>query len=136
IRFHSLIRFPDLLLGNKEWLCLTHRLLPLLVGSLNFGSIAQPLRSILFPGLLHYYELPRPRRLTSLRFIAFYARAGALGERRFRTSRMGGWPNKRVYSRLNWLALSYPTSKATVAASTSSASIRARAACSRICFWY
>jgi hypothetical protein len=25
---------------------------------------------------------------------------------------MGGWPNKRLYSRLNWLALSYPTSNA------------------------
>ena len=30
IRFHSLIRFPDLLLGNTERLCLTHRLLSLI----------------------------------------------------------------------------------------------------------
>jgi len=29
---------------------------------------------------------------------------------------MGGWPKKRLYSRLNWLALSYPTSKAALAA--------------------
>ena len=60
VRFHSLIRFPDLLLGNTERLCLTHRLLPLLVGSLNFGSITQPLRSIPFPGLPRYYGLFRP----------------------------------------------------------------------------
>src|SRR5205809_454746 len=32
----------------------------------------------------------------------------AVGERRVRISRMGGWPKKRLYSRLNWLALSYP----------------------------
>jgi hypothetical protein len=49
-------------------------------------------------------------------------------------SRMGGWPKKRLYSRLNWLTLSYPTSKATVEASTPSRSIRPRAACSRNCF--
>jgi hypothetical protein len=30
---------------------------------------------------------------------------------------MGSWPKKRLYSRLNWLALSYPTSKAALAAS-------------------
>jgi hypothetical protein len=35
--------------------------------------------------------------------------AGALGERIVRISRMGGWPKRRLYSRLNWLALSYPT---------------------------
>src|ERR1035437_6515616 len=46
VRFYSFVRLPDLPLGNTERLCLTHRLLPLLVGSLNFGSITQPLRSI------------------------------------------------------------------------------------------
>jgi len=30
---------------------------------------------------------------------------------------MGGCPKKRLYSRLNWLALSYPTSNAALAAS-------------------
>src|SRR5213080_381983 len=48
----------------------------------------------------------------------------AVGERRVRISRMGGWPKKRLYSRLNWLALSYPTSKAAVAASRPSTSIK------------
>ncbi len=32
-------------------------------------------------------------------------------------SRMGGCPKRRLYSRLNWLGLSYPTSKAALAAS-------------------
>ena len=50
------------------------------------------------------------------------------------TSRIGGWPKKRLYSRLNWLTLSYPTSKATVEASRPSTSIRPRAVCSRNCF--
>src|SRR5208337_1493155 len=50
VRFYSFIRLPDLPLGNTERLCLTHRLLPLLVGSLNFGSITQPLRSIPLSG--------------------------------------------------------------------------------------
>ena len=35
VGFHLLIRLPDLPLGNTIRLCLTHRLLPLLVGSLN-----------------------------------------------------------------------------------------------------
>src|SRR5258707_4719802 len=50
IRFYSLIRLPDLLPGDTKWLCLTHRLLPLLVGSSNDGSMTQPLRSILLSG--------------------------------------------------------------------------------------
>ena len=29
-----------------------------------------------------------------------------LASRRDLTSRMGGWPKKRLYSRLNWLTLS------------------------------
>ena len=60
VRFYSFIRLPDLPLGNTERLCLTHRLLPLLVGTLNFGPITQPLGSILFPGLHRYYGLFRP----------------------------------------------------------------------------
>src|SRR5579871_845025 len=32
--------------------------------------------------------------------------AGAAGDRNPRMSRIGGWPKKRLYSRLNWLALS------------------------------
>src|SRR5438876_8626927 len=36
--------------------------------------------------------------------------ATTLFARRALTSRMGGWPKKRLYSRLNWLTLSYPTS--------------------------
>src|ERR1035437_7615663 len=60
VRFYSFIRLPDFPLGNTERLCLTHRLLPLLVGSLNFGSITQPLGSIPFPELPHYYGLFRP----------------------------------------------------------------------------
>ena len=36
--------------------------------------------------------------------------------------RAGGWPKKRLWSRLNWLGLSYPTWNAAVAASTPSAS--------------
>jgi hypothetical protein len=43
-------------------------------------------------------------------------------------SRIGGWPKNRLYSRLNWLGLSYPTSKAALAASSSSVSIFWRAA--------
>jgi len=71
--------------------------------------------------------------------IAFYrvltdSKGGALGERRLRISRIGGWPKKRLYSRLNWLALSYPTSKAALAASRPSMSMRPRAACNRSCF--
>src|SRR5664280_950206 len=60
VRFYSFIRLPDLPLGNTERLCLTHRLLPFLVGSLNFGSITQPLRSIPFRELPRYYGLFRP----------------------------------------------------------------------------
>src|SRR5580692_11230777 len=41
-------------------------------------------------------------------------------------SRIGGWPKNRLYSRLNWLGLSYPTSKAALAASSSSVSIFCR----------
>ena len=52
----------------------------------------------------------------------------------FLMSRIGGWPKKRLYSRLNWLTLSYPTSNATVEASRPSTSIRPRAACNRNCF--
>jgi hypothetical protein len=37
VRFYSFVRFPDLPLGNTERLCLTHRLLPSLVGSLNLA---------------------------------------------------------------------------------------------------
>ena len=55
------------------------------------------------------------------------SRGKASGERRVRISRMGGWPKKRLYSRLNWLALSYPTSNAALAASTPSMSMRSRA---------
>jgi len=49
---------------------------------------------------------------------------GAPGERSVRISRIGGCPKNRLYSRLNWLALSYPTSKAAVAASSPSTSMR------------
>src|SRR5450432_1495286 len=73
--------------------------------------------------------------------IAFYriptdSIGEALGDRRVRISRIGGWPKKRLYSRLNWLALSYPTSKAALAASRPSMSMRPRAACNRSCFRY
>jgi hypothetical protein len=54
---------------------------------------------------------------------------GAFGERRVR---IGGWPKKRLYSRLNWLALSYPTAKAALAASRPSMSMRSRAACTEV----
>jgi Protein of unknown function (DUF3995) len=51
--------------------------------------------------------------MTRSRFYPLLAgsNGGALGERRVRISRIGGWPKKRLYSRLNWLALSYPTSR-------------------------
>ena len=52
----------------------------------------------------------------------------------FRTSFIGGRPNIRLYSRLNWLALSYPTENAAVAASTPSSSMRSLAACNRSFF--
>src|SRR5207249_9372691 len=55
----------------------------------------------------------------------------AVGERRVRISRIGGLPKNRLYSRLNWLALSYPTSKAALAASRPSMSMRPRVACNR-----
>jgi hypothetical protein len=60
--------------------------------------------------------------------------AGAFDERRVRIFRIGGWPNKRLYSRLNRLGLSYPTSNAALAAFRPSMSMRARADWSRICF--
>jgi len=63
-----------------------------------------------------------------------YSSGGAPGERRVRIFRIGGWPKNRLYSRLNWLALSYPTSKAALAASRPSMSMRPRAACNRSCF--
>jgi hypothetical protein len=50
------------------------------------------------------------------------------------TSRIGGFPKKRLYSRLNWLGLSYPTANAALAASSSSVSIFCRAVRSRSCF--
>ena len=34
------------------------------------------------------------------------SRGRAPGKRRVRISRMGGWPKRRLYSRLNWLGLS------------------------------
>lgn len=40
--------------------------------------------------------------------------------------RMGGCPKNRLYSRLNWLALSYPTPNAALAASTPFISMRWR----------
>ena len=46
-----------------------------------------------------------------------------LVERTFRTSLIGDTPKRRLYSRLNWLALSYPTEKAALAASTPSTTI-------------
>src|ERR1022692_4452488 len=60
VRFYSFICLPDLPLGNTERLCLTHRLLPLLVGTLNLAPSTQPLRSIPFPRLHRYYRLFRP----------------------------------------------------------------------------
>ena len=54
--------------------------------------------------------------------------------RRLLMSCIGGNPKKRLYSRLNWLGLSYPTSKAALAASSPLMSIRSRAATSRSCF--
>jgi hypothetical protein len=48
-------------------------------------------------------------------------------------SRIRGWPKKRLYSRLNWLALSYPTSYAALVASTRSFSMRSRATRRRSC---
>jgi hypothetical protein len=42
--------------------------------------------------------------------------------------------SERLYSRLNWLGLSYPTAKAALAASSSSVSIFCRAVGSRSCF--
>jgi hypothetical protein len=50
------------------------------------------------------------------------------------TSRIGGIPKNLRYSLLNWLALSYPTSNAALAASIPSFSIRSLATCSRSCF--
>src|ERR1700721_804330 len=43
--------------------------------------------------------------------------------RRAWISRIGGWPKNRLYSRLNWLGLSYPTPKAALAASSSSGTL-------------
>src|ERR1700739_1552002 len=42
VRFYPFVRFPDLPLGNTIRLCLTHRLLPLLVGSLNLAPSHNP----------------------------------------------------------------------------------------------
>src|SRR5450759_1426748 len=60
LRFYSLIRLPNLPLRNYKRLCLTHRLFPLLVGSLNSAPSTQPLCSIPFRGLHRYYGLFRP----------------------------------------------------------------------------
>src|SRR5450756_400914 len=60
IGFYPFIRFQYLPLRNYKRLCLTHRLFPLLVGSLNSAPSTQPLRSIPFRGLLRYYGLFRP----------------------------------------------------------------------------
>src|SRR5947209_16428737 len=49
-----------LLLGNTERLCLTHRLLPLLVGSLNSAPQHHPFAPSLYRGLRRYYEWFRP----------------------------------------------------------------------------
>ena len=45
-------------------------------------------------------------RRTALYRLMTDSNGEALGERKIRISRIGGWPNKRLYSRLNWLALS------------------------------
>ena len=50
-------------------------------------------------------------------------------------SRLGGAPNSRRYSRLNWDGLSYPTRWATPVTSCGWAASSSRASCSRICFW-
>jgi hypothetical protein len=57
---------------------------------------------------------------------------GALGELRALISRFGGLPKNRLYSRLNWRALSYPTSNAAREASTPSVSIRDRQTCRKL----
>jgi hypothetical protein len=60
--------------------------------------------SRLFSFLEQHDHMPLWRSLTDSR--------DTVPERRVRISRTGGWPKKRPYSRLNWLALSYPTSSA------------------------
>ena len=70
----------------------------------------------------------RPPEVTSSRFHDHRDARNAC------TSRIGGFPKKRLYSRLNWLGLSYPTAKAALAASSSSVSIFCRAVWSRSCF--
>ena len=50
VRLHSLIRFPDLLLGNTKWLCLIHRAPPISGWLIESGSLTQRLRSIPLSG--------------------------------------------------------------------------------------
>lgn len=63
-----------------------------------------------------------PMTLHLRRYAASIATSG--DSRSALTCRIGGWPKDRLYSRLNWLTLSYPTSYAAQVASRPSNSIR------------
>src|SRR6516225_3381689 len=83
ILLDPLIRFPDVLLRNTERLCLTHRAPPIAGWLIEFGSLAQRLRSIPLSGissLLHAVPPLGPRlRTLALVFLALVASPLASG---------------------------------------------------------
>ncbi len=67
---------------------------------------------------------PQPMNSHADPYLQATLSAAGLVARKAFMSRIGGCPNIRLYSRLNWLTLSYPTSNAAPVASNPSMSIR------------
>src|SRR5882762_11199329 len=80
-------------------------------------------------------NLAELRMIEAERMAQKAASLNSFDRRRRSPSWPGGAPNSRRYSRLNCEGLSYPTAKPTAAMSFGLAARRARACCSRICFW-
>jgi hypothetical protein len=79
-------------------------------------------------GVLANSPLARPMNSQADHYLQATLSAAGIVARKAFMSRIGGWPNIRLYSRLNWLTLSYPTSNAAPVASNPSMSIRCLAA--------
>jgi hypothetical protein len=75
-------------------------------------------------GILGNSPLARPMNSHADHYLQATLSAAGLVVRKAFMSRIGGCPNIRLYSRLNWLTLSYPTSNAAPVASNPSMSIR------------
>ena len=87
------------------WCCLSHFGSPQRRNTFHCGTTSAPRN---MPAAL----LQQSGRSNTAYFSRNYAAsiATTLLSRIALMSRIGGWPKNRLYSRLNWLTLSYPTS--------------------------